>query len=133
VRTVLALLAAAALTGCGSGQDAAVEAAARSFDAALRGGEPGRACAALAPSTRTELEDTTGQECAQALADRGLVALERVGSVQRYGRQAAVEVHGPADEADTWFLSRFDGRWLVVAASCRPCPELPYDCDVEGP
>jgi hypothetical protein len=133
VRTVLALVAAAALTGCGSGQEAAVEAAARSFDADLRSGDVGRACLALAPSTRTALEDATGQPCARALADRGLVTLERVGGVERYGRQASVEVHGPADEADTWFLSRFDGRWLVVAASCRPRPELPYDCDVEGP
>jgi len=133
VRTVLALLAAAALTGCGSSQEAAVEAAARSFDAALRAGDVSRACSALAPSTRTELEGQTGQECAQALTDQGLVAVERLGGVQRYGRQASVEVHGPSDEADTWFLSRFDGRWLIVAASCRPRPELPYDCDVDGP
>jgi hypothetical protein len=133
VRTALVVLAALVLTGCGSGQEAAVEDAARSFDAALRTGAVSRACEDLAPSTRAELEGSTGQDCEQALPEQHLVVLERVGGVQRYGRQASVEVHGAADEADTWFLSRFDGRWLIVAASCRPRPELPYDCDVEGP
>jgi hypothetical protein len=127
------VLSALALAACGSGQEAAVEDAARGFGDALASGDLERACASLAPSTVTELEESSGQPCATALQARDVVALDEVGSVQRFGRQASVAVRSSAGETDTWFLSRFDGRWLLVAAACTPRPELPYDCDVEGP
>ena len=133
MRPVLCLVAALALVGCGSDQEAAAEAAARSFDMALRTGDVGGACAALAPGTRAELEASAGRTCPQALPAQELGALERVMSVQRYGRQASIEVGTSDGTTDTWFLSRFGGRWLLVAASCQARPQLPYDCDLEGP
>lgn len=133
VRTAAVVVAALAVTGCGAGQETAVEAAARSFGEALRSGDAGRACAALAPRTREQLEADAGQPCARALSEQDLLPLESVGAVERYGRQASVTVHDRDGGSDTWFLSRFGSRWLVVAASCRPRAELPYDCDVAGP
>lgn len=133
MRTAAVVLSALLLAACGSGQEVAVEDAVRDFAEALASDDPGRACGALAPSTVLELEQSTGQECARALQEQDVVALDEVGSVQRYGRQASVQVRSSTGETDTWFLSRFDGRWLLVAASCTPRPELPYDCDVEGP
>ena len=133
MRPVLCLVAALALVGCASDQEAAAEAAARSFDMALRSGDVGGACAALAPGTRAELEAGAGRTCAQALPAQDVGDLERVIGVQRYGRQASIEVQSSGGQTDTWFLSRFGGRWLLVAASCRARPELPYDCDLRGP
>ena len=133
MRTAVVLLAGFVVAGCGSGQERAVVDAAQTFGAALSSGDAARACTSLAPSTVAELEETSGQDCAQALKAQDLVALDRVSGVERYGRQASVAVRSSAGETDTWFLSRFGGRWFVVAASCRPRPDLPYDCDVEGP
>ena len=129
----VAVLSGLALAACGSSQEVAVEDAARGFAEALASDDPERACTSVAPSTVVELEMSTGQACARALQAQDVVVLDEVGSVQRYGRQASVEVQSSTGETDTWFLSRFDGRWLLVAASCRPRPELPYDCDVDGP
>jgi hypothetical protein len=124
---VLALL----LSGCASGDaDRAVEDAAAAFGAALRDGDAEAACRALAPLTREALEQT--QPCPQALAAQGLPAPTGTRALHRFGRQAAVEVRA-GDQTDTWFLSRFGGRWLVVAAGCTERGgQLPYDCDVEG-
>ena len=48
-----------------------------------------------------------------------------------------VEVFDTTAQADvgseTLFLSRFDGRWLVIAAACTPVPERPYDCSIGLP
>ena len=129
----VAVLSALVLAGCGSGQEAAVEDAARTFAEALASDDLERACSSLAPSTVLELEQSSGQACARALQAQDVVAADRVGRVQRFGRQASVAVRSSTGETDTWFLSRFDGRWLLVAAACTPRPELPYDCDVEGP
>ena len=133
MRTAVVLLAALALAACGSSQEVAVEDAARGFADALAADDLERACTALAPSTVLELEASSGQPCATALRAQDVVAPEEVGSVQRFGRQASVDVRGSAGETDTWFLSRFDGRWLLVAAACTPRRELPSDCQVEGP
>jgi hypothetical protein len=132
VRIAIALVIALALVACASDQDRAVEDAARSFAQALRSGDVDRACTGLAPATLEELEESTGQQCTRALPEQDLVVLDRVDRVERYGRQGSVEVSSSDGETDTWFLSRFDGRWLVVAASCVPRPQQPYDCDVEG-
>ena len=32
----------------------------------------------------------------------------------------------------TVFLSRFDSRWLVIAAACTAVPGRPYDCAIDG-
>ena len=131
MRAVLALLAVLALTSC-SAQDDAVVAAVRDVGRALESGDGDAACALLAPLTREELEQSEGRPCAQALADQDLVQPDEVARVERYGRQSSAVVRSADGEQDTWFLSRFGGRWLLVAASCRPRGDLPYACDVEG-
>ena len=129
----VAVLSGLALAACGSSQEIAVEDAARAFAEALASDDLERACTSLAPSTVVELEMSTGQPCATALQAHDVVAADRLGRVQRFGRQASVAVRSSAGDTDPWFLSRFAGRWLVVAAACTPRPELPYDCEVEGP
>lgn len=129
----LALAAFTMLAGCGDGQAAAVEQVAAAWGGALRSGDADRACSMLAPLTRQELEASQGEPCAQALGGQDLLVPTEQRSVDRFGREARVVVETADGGIDTWFLSRFDGRWLVVAAGCRARGGgLPYDCDVEG-
>lgn len=50
---------------------------------------------------------------------------------------ARVEVFDTAAQAkvgsQTLFLSRFDGRWLVIGAGCTAVRDAPYDCRVAMP
>ena len=128
-----ALAALLLLSGCADDPDAEVAAAAMAFGTALRSGDAASACEALAPLTRQELESSAKQPCPQALAAEDLLQPTSTRSLARFGREARVVVAGADGETDTWFLSRFDGRWLVVASGCRPRGgQLPYACDVEG-
>ena len=130
--SVLALAGLALTTGCADGRDPGVEESATAFGRALRAADSAQACAVLAPLTREELE-SQGQSCPAALEAQGLLEPTGVGSLHRFGREARVVVEDAAGRTDTWFLSRFDDRWLVVAAGCLPRSQgLPYDCDVEG-
>ena len=134
MRRALLVLAALGLTACGGTQEDGVRTAARAFGDALAASDGAAACALLAPLTREELEQSQGSACAQALPEQGLPPLAEVTGLQRYGRQASLELTGPEGETDTWFLTRSDRGWLVAAAGCRPRREdLPYSCDVEGP
>ncbi len=122
------------VTGCADAPDAAVEAAAATFAGAVRSGDAQQACLLLAPLTREELESSQGQSCPEALAQQELIMPSDVAGLERFGRQATVVVQSTHGERDTWYFSRFDSRWLVVAAGCTPRGEqLPYDCDIEGP
>jgi hypothetical protein len=134
VRIVVLPLAAVLLTGCAGSSPAGSErTAAERFAAALTADNTASACDALAPLTRQELESSEQAGCAEALAKQELLRASSVRSSERFGAQAAVVVADREGRSDTWFLSRFDGRWLVVAAGCRSRGEqLPYDCDVEG-
>ncbi len=125
------LLAAAllgALTGCGvdAREDAAVEAASR-FEASLRATDTAKGCAALAPGTRDELEQSTDKSCVRALPEAGLPLAGEVRAVDVYGRQARV-----VTDQDTLFLSSFPGGWKVTAAGCTARPEKPYQCLIKG-
>ena len=133
MRLATALLVSVALAACGDGPETAVADAARTMSGLLAAGDATAACALLAPASRQELEQTEGDPCPTALPALDLDQVDAVSSVQRYGRQASVVVESSDGEQDTWFLARFDGRWLLVAASCEPRGELPYDCDLEGP
>jgi hypothetical protein len=119
-----ALLTAA----CGGTQDTEVSRTATGLLSAVGDGDGAAACALLAPAVRTELEDTSGKPCDRAVLDEPMG--DGSGSV-------AVEVFDTAAQAvvgsETLFLSRFDGRWLVIAAGCRPVPDAPYDCSVGLP
>jgi hypothetical protein len=116
------------LAGCaGSQDDAATTAALRLLDAAA-GRDGAAACAALAAPARDELEQSSGKPCAEAILEEELGDGEGRASVKVYDTMAQVVVG-----AETVFLSRYDGRWKVVAAACTPVPGRPYDCSIGLP
>jgi hypothetical protein len=120
-------VAAMSVTGCTSppGSDAA-RAAAESFNEALSASNADAACGWLAPETLSELEDSVGEPCSEALLDEDV----EPGGVERvavYGQSAFVQTATSA-----LFLGRFPDGWRVTAAGCEPRPDLPYDCAVEG-
>lgn len=132
--TALLALGLGLTTGCADAGDREVEQTAAAFGGALRSGDVAAACDALAPLTRDELESSAQQPCAQALPALSPLRPDGVRSLDHFGRQARVVVTDGTGAQDTWFLSRVDDRWLVVAAGCEPRHGgLPYACDLEGP
>ncbi|MFF5531552.1 hypothetical protein ACFY71_03600 [Streptomyces cinerochromogenes] len=124
-----AIVCAVCLTGCatlGERETAASRAAVR-FEESVRRADGPRGCAALAPETRQEVEQSAESPCAKALPDEQLPYGGAVRDVQVYGRQAQVVLDG-----DTVFLSAFPAGWLITAAGCVPRPEQPYQCKVKG-
>jgi hypothetical protein len=125
---VIALAVAGLLSACGGSQDSAVSDAAHDFVAAVADGDGEQACARLAPSTRSELQQSTGEPCAKAVLEE---AVEEVGAevdLDAYGTMARVRF-----DRDTVFLTRFDHGWRVLAAGCTPPKgQGPYDCQVQG-
>jgi hypothetical protein len=126
--TVALACAAATLTSCGGTQDDDVADVASVFASALAAGDGAAACAVLAHSTRSELEQSTGDPCDEAILDE---ATRTVGSrvdVDAYGTMAQARY-----ERDTLFLTRFQSGWRVMAAACTPRPSGDgYDCKVKG-
>jgi hypothetical protein len=121
-------VACAALSGCGGTQDdAATTVARRLLDAAAAGDGAG-ACAALAAPTRDELEQSSGKPCEEAVLEEDLGGGDGPAGVEVFDTMAQVVVG-----AETVFLSRYDGRWRVVAAACTPVPDRPYDCSIGLP
>ncbi len=129
-RRLPALLPVLLLAGCGAPQGvtgAATDAAQRML-AAAAAGDGAAACALLAPDTVSELEDSAGTPCEQAIGDAGLPAPGPVRSADVYGQRAIV-----VTDADTLFLGAFEGGWRVVAAGCSPRgDDRPYDCELTG-
>ena len=122
------VVACAALAACGGTQDdAATTAARRLLDAAAASDGAG-ACAALAPPTRDELEQSSGKPCEEAVLEEELGGGDGPASVEVFDTMAQVVVG-----AETVFLSRYDGRWRVVAAACTAVPDRPYDCSIGLP
>ncbi|MFE9773308.1 hypothetical protein ACFYOV_16820 [Streptomyces sp. NPDC005931] len=101
------------------------------FEEALGARRYDQLCAALAPATREDLEQTAGSPCGEAIG--GVVEAQElpmggaVRGVDVYGDQARVVL-----ERDTVFLARFPAGWKVTAAGCRPRPERPYQCELKG-
>ena len=95
---------------------------------AASGGDGETACSLLAPAVRTELEDSSGQPCERAVLDEHLASGSGAAEVQVFDTAAQAVVG-----TETLFLSRFDGRWLVIAAACTAVPERPYDCSIGMP
>jgi hypothetical protein len=116
------------LAGCAGAQDAAAGSAARDLLDAVRDGDGAAACAALAAPTRDELEQTSGKACPAAVLEEDLSGGTDELRVQVFDSMAQVRAG-----AETVFLSRFDGRWLVVAAACTAVPAEPYDCSIGLP
>ncbi len=127
---VVVVMAALAAAGCGSvspDADAASQTA-LTFHTALSNGDGSGACAMLAPSTLAQFEKTTKAPCAVEIIEESPPAAGAVSDVRAYGRAAQVRM-----DADTVFLTTAGGGWKVAAAGCRPQPDEPYNCAIEGP
>lgn len=125
-----ALVALLLLGGCSTGQEPAVQEAAREWNESVSAGDWDSACAMLSTRTREELERSERTPCPQALAAESPPAESGDGHVRVYGKQAQVSY----DEG-ALFLSRFGSSWLVWAASCTPPSRddrLPHDCQISG-
>jgi len=77
---------------------------------------------------REELEQSTGQSCAEALpSELGAVADGSI-TTAAYG-DGAIATRG----GDTAFLARFADGWRVTAAGCTHiADDKPYECTVKG-
>ncbi len=117
-----------ALTSCAGTQDAPARSAAQDFLAAVQANDGQGACSLLAPAARAELESSSGMPCREAVLEEPLGGSSTPSSVDVFDSMAQVRLG-----ADTLFLSRYDGRWRVVAAACTPVPDQPYDCSIGLP
>ena len=126
-RALPAVVAVAALaTGCGSGHEDAVLDVGDTYGQAVSSGRWASACALLAPTTRSELQQSAGKPCDQALREEEPPAVSGDPAVHVYGSQAQLKYDG-----ETLFLSQYDGRWRIVAAACEPRSRRPHDCSVK--
>jgi hypothetical protein len=117
-----------ALTGCGSQpHEDAVISVADSFHRAVAEQDGAAACATLAPRTRSELEQSAGKPCAEAVLEEPVENAAGLGTVEVFGTQALV-----GDGKAATFLARFPEGWKVMAAACKPSPGGPYDCSISG-
>ncbi|WP_083768100.1 MULTISPECIES: hypothetical protein [unclassified Nocardioides] len=121
------VLVLVAVAGCGSSQDGDVRGVADAFYAAIGSDDGGTACAALAPNTRRELQQSAKAPCPRAILSEEVPAADGAAAVQVFGTMAQVRY---AD--DTVFLSRFRFGWRVLAAACVPQAHGPYDCRIKG-
>ncbi|MDT5041296.1 MAG: hypothetical protein QOE51_2281 [Actinoplanes sp.] len=119
----------AMLAGCASvgDRESAAGATAERMLSAVAAEDGAGACAALAPRTRSALEDAADKPCEQAILDEHLPPPGVVTGADVYGQWAQVRLAG-----DTVFLAMFPGGWQVVAAGCTPRQSRPYDCTLAG-
>lgn len=114
-------------SGCG-GPNSAASGVAKDFYAAVSEGDSTTACSLLAPQTRKELEQSTGQSCAEALPSELGAVVDGGIRTAAYG-DGAIATRG----GDTVFLVRFANGWRVTAAGCtHVADDKPYDCTVKG-
>jgi hypothetical protein len=120
----IALLAlACSVSACGGSQDGAVTEVAGS----VHRGDGAAACATLAPTTRSELEQSSGKPCAAAILEEVSDDRGDGGDVQVFGSMAQVRWRDRAV-----FLTRMPDGWRVLAAGCVPRAVGPDDCAVTG-
>jgi hypothetical protein len=122
-------LALVALGGCAAagGQGQAAANVATRLLTAVQGKDGAAACAVLAPDTASEVEQSGGKPCPEAILDENLPGPGAVTATAVYGQWAQVRIG-----ADTVFLAVFPGGWRVVAAGCQSRGDRPYDCEVQG-
>ena len=113
--------------GCASSAGIPARQASDHFHEAFDSHDGSSACALLAPRTRSEVAQSAGKPCPQAVLEEKIPS---VGAAQR------VSVFGPDAQVryatEAVFLSRYGGTWLVVAAGCTPVANDQYDCEVSG-
>jgi hypothetical protein len=124
------LLLAVLFASCGTGQrerDAA--SASNRFHSALAEGDGAAACGELSEQTRTELEQSEGALCAEAILALDLPAGARSATTEVYVTSAFVRL----SRAGSVFLDEVGDRWRVSAAGCRaPAGDRPWSCELEG-
>jgi uncharacterized protein YceK len=126
---IAAAVALVTVSGCGTlteRRDAVTSEVTR-FERALDARQAERLCAALAPATREELEQSAKHQCEQAIGDEDLPAAGAVRGVDVYGDQARAVL-----EHDTVFLAHFSAGWKVTAAGCLARSQRPYQCEIKG-
>ena len=119
-----------AVSGCGGVDQGPATDVARRFYTAVQERDGDTACALLAPSTRSELEQSAGKPCPEAVLEEDIPEEGVPTATQVFGTMAQVRYAG-----ETAFLTRSDHGWLVLAAACgdrAEGPERPYDCRVKG-
>ena len=121
-------VAVTSLSGCAGSQDDPASTAALRLLEAAADGDGDTACAALAAPVREELEQSSGRPCEQAVLEEDLGGASGAERVDVFDSMARVVAGG-----QTVFLSRYDGRWKVVAAACTPVDDRPYDCGIGLP
>ncbi|WP_309133754.1 hypothetical protein [Cellulomonas sp.] len=130
--TLAVALVASACSDAPASADA-VDAAER-FYAAVADGDGEAACALLLPDAAEAAADDADAPCALAVTSGAIgddlaSRADGLGTATAHvaGRQAQVLF-----AADTVFLARSGGGWVVTAAGCDSRPERPYDCEVEA-
>jgi hypothetical protein len=123
---VVCVAAPCLLASCAASDEKAVTSVAERLLISVSEQQGTEACSLLAPAAVEELEDSSGQPCDQAVLEEDLGAVGEPLGAQVFDTMAQVRF-----ESDTVFLSRFDGKWLVVAAACVPRSGRPYDCDIQ--
>ena len=114
------------LTACTPAEEPYARAAGDAFQAALRSHHNDVACQLLSDEARGRLESGSGKPCEEAIARLGL-PVGGVRSLEVWGGNSQVRL-----DAGVLFLAQFKAGWKVTGAGCRPRPDQPYDCQVEG-
>jgi hypothetical protein len=118
------------VTGCGGVDQRPATDTAQRFYAAVQHRDGKAACALLVGSTRSELEQSAGKPCPEAVLEEDIPTPRGPVEADVFGTMAQVRYAG-----ETAFLARSDTGWRVMAVACgdRPArPESPYDCQVKG-
>jgi hypothetical protein len=125
----LALVTAAAATGCGTADDQRqARAAGERFATAVQRGDGATACAQLSPALRQQLvKDQPGSRCAKAVLQLSLHG-RRASAVRVYATAAQVDLAG----GDTLFLGDTRQGWRLEAVGCRRSGEGPYECEEQA-
>jgi hypothetical protein len=118
---------AASVAGCDAQSEPAATAVAERFATAVADEDGAAACRLLAPPTKSQLEQSSGKDCASALLEEELPDPGAAEGSSSFGTMAEVSF-----SSDTIFVAEFPGGWRVLAAGCSPVPGKPYDCQLEG-
>jgi hypothetical protein len=124
------LLAAALIwtcAACGPSGSNDPRGAAEAFEHAIEADDGAGACALLAPRTRSEVEQSAGKPCAEAILEEDLPEAGAPTGSSAYGTMGQVRF---AD--DTLFMAEFESGWRVTAAGCAPKPPAAYECAIQG-
>jgi hypothetical protein len=121
------VLVALALSGCGGTGSARISEVASGFYRAVAADDGVVACDLLAPQTLRELEESAQAPCRTAILEEDIPDAGEGVKLERYATRPR-----PGFRGDTAFLAEFEEGWRIVAVSCRPRADQPYDCGVEG-